>query len=310
MKRNISVRIISIIIIVSAIVIGVGLGFAYAKKQVPTTVAQQTGVTVYTDSAKKATIDASNLAEGYVLVKYTGGKDVRIRVQITKTDGTAYTYDINNKGTFEAFPLAEGDGNYTIRVFEQASGNKYAVIHTQQVTFKARNELLPFMYPNQFVNYTADGNAAKLAVTVVGDKTKQMDKIVAIYNHVVGGTYTYDYELAATVASGYLPVLDKFLEVKKGICFDYSSLMTAMLRSQGIPCRLVIGYANDATGAVIYHAWIDVYTPETGWIANAISFNGETWALVDPTFISTGKQSAEVLKWVADTTNYSAKYVY
>ena len=302
-------RMISIVLIVAILAVGAGLGFAYAKKQVPATVARQTGVTVYADSAQKSAIDASNLAEGYVLVKYTGGKEVRIRVQITKTDGTAYTYDLSNKGSLEAFPLTEGDGVYTIRVFEQASGNKYAVINTQQVTFKARNDLLPFMYPNQFVNYTADSKTAALAVTVVGDKTNQMDKITAIYNHVVN-TYAYDYELAATVASGYLPVLDKFLESKKGICFDYSSLMTAMLRSQGIPCRLVIGYANDSTGAVIYHAWIDIYTSETGWIANAIQFNGEAWSLVDPTFISTGKQSAEVLKWVADTSNYSAKYVY
>ena len=303
-------RIISIILAIAILAVGMSLGFAYAQKQVPTTVAQQTGVTVYTDSGNKATIDASNLAEGYVLVKYTGGKSVRIRVQITKTDGTTYTYDVNNTGAFEAFSLVEGDGTYTIRVFEQSSGNKYAMILSQQVTFKARNELLPFLYPNQFVNYTADSKVAALAATVVGDKTKQMDQIVAIYNHMVSGSYTYDYDLAATVPSGYLPVLDKFIESKKGICFDYSSLMAAMLRSQGIPCRLAIGYTNDATGAVIYHAWIDVYTPETGWLANVIYFNGEAWSLVDPTFISTGGQSSEVLNWVADATNYSTKYIY
>ena len=52
---------------------------------------------------------------------------------------------------------------------------------------------------------------------------------------------TYDTELAETVKSGYLPVLDKVLESKKGICFDYAALMTGMLRSQSVPCKLVVG---------------------------------------------------------------------
>ena len=35
-----------------------------------------------------------------------------------------------------------------------------------------------------------------------------------------------------------------------------------MVRSQGIPARLVVGYAADN----IYHAWNEVWTDETGWI--------------------------------------------
>ena len=39
-----------------------------------------------------------------------------------------------------------------------------------------------------------------------------------------------------------LPSVDETLKTKKGICFDYAALMTAMLRSQGIPTKLEIGY--------------------------------------------------------------------
>lgn len=61
----------------------------------------------------------------------------------------------------------------------------------------------------------------------------------------------YDTQLAATVKSGYVPDPDSVLAKRSGICYDYASLMAAMVRSQGIPARLVVGYAADN----IYHAW-------------------------------------------------------
>ena len=71
-----------------------------------------------------------------------------------------------------------------------------------------------------------------------------------IYNYVVNN-FTYDKQQAATVKSGYLPVLDNVLAAKKGICFDYAGLMTGMLRSLGVPCKLVVGYAGTAYHVVL-----------------------------------------------------------
>ncbi len=89
--------------------------------------------------------------------------------------------------------------------------------------------------------------------------------------------------MARTVKSGYLPDVDKVLERKKGICFDYAAVMTAMLRSLKIPCKLVIGYAG-----VEYHAWINVYSEDSGWMDGVVFFDGKTWRLLDPTFASGG----------------------
>ena len=43
-----------------------------AQSAIPTTVELKSGVTVYQNA--KASVDASNLSEGFVMVKYTGGK--------------------------------------------------------------------------------------------------------------------------------------------------------------------------------------------------------------------------------------------
>jgi transglutaminase/protease-like cytokinesis protein 3 len=114
----------------------------------------------------------------------------------------------------------------------------------------------------------------------------------------------YDHEKAATVQSGYLPVLDEVLAQGKGICFDYAAVMTAMLRAQEVPCKLVVGYAGD-----IYHAWVSVWTEEHGWVDGAILFDGKVWKRMDPTFASSGQRSDEIMDFI-ENGNYTVKYLY
>ena len=46
------------------------------------------------------------------------------------------------------------------------------------------------------------------------------------------------------------------MKTKKGICFDYCALFSAMLRAQGIPTKLVIGKVQPEG---ITHSWSQVY---------------------------------------------------
>ena len=263
---------------------------------------QITGVSVKNNA--KASVDASNLKEGYIMVKYTGGRNVRIKLQITKQSGVTYTYDLNNSGNAETFSLSEGNGKYTVAIFENVSGNSYTQAYSCTLDMDLRNSFLPFMYPNQYVNYKTDSSVATKAGELTQGTTKEMDKLTNIYRFMVDN-FTYDTALAATVTSGYLPDVNKVLERKKGICFDYASLMSSMLRLQGIPCKLVVGYAG-----TVYHAWINVYITDIGWIDKAIYFDGKNWSLMDPTFVSSGKSSQQVMQYVSDGKNYSQKYAY
>ena len=262
----------------------------------------KTGVTVYEN--KKASVDASNLSEGYVMVRYTGGKQVKIKVLITGENGVTYTYNLNNTGVAETFPLTEGNGRYSIKVYENTTGTKYALAFSTQVDMTLRNVFLPYLYPNQYVNYTADCNTVKKAAELTAGKTSDLDKVSAIY-YFVTDNFTYDYDLAKTVQSGYLPNVDQALSTKKGICFDYAAVMASMLRSQNIPCKLVVGYAG-----TIYHAWIDVYIEGVGWVDKVIYFDGKSWTMMDPTFVSTGKHSSSILNYVTNEANYQQKFAY
>ena len=258
------------------------------------------GTVTYGNST--VTIDASHTDQGYVMIKYTGSNP-KVKIQILKTGSETYTYNVTSKGNYETFPLSAGSGTYTIKVMENTSGTKYSQAFSGTVTAQF-SDSLPFLYPNQYVNFSASSAVISKGAELCAGKTKVIDKVTAVYTYVVTN-FTYDKEKAANVKSGYLPNVDTILSAKKGICFDYAAVMASMLRSQGVPTKLVVGYAGQA-----YHAWLNVYSSEEGWINKAIYFDGKTWKLMDPTFASSGKQSDSIMKYIGDGSHYTSKFVY
>jgi hypothetical protein len=256
------------------------------------------------ESNNKAVIDFSNMRDGYVMVKYIPQTTKSIRVMIKGPTGAQYQYNLKPGGVFEVFPLSDGNGQYSIGVFEQVEGTKYATVISKNITVTLADEFAPFIRPNQYVNYTKDSQTVIKAAELVRTANTFADKVSVIYNFVINNL-TYDKDKARTVQSGYLPDIDAVLKAGKGICFDYAAVMAAMLRSQNIPTKLVVGY----TGEVL-HAWIDVYSVETGWVNGVIQFDGKSWKLMDPTFASSGNQSAEVMKFIGDGKNYTVKFIY
>lgn len=251
-----------------------------------------------TFSGGGATIDASNTSNGYLMVKYSGGNQ-RIKVQITK--GTTYTYDLNARDAFEVYPFTEGSGSYSVKVFENVSGNQYAQLLSQTVSVSLTNDFAPFLYPNQYVNFNSGSAAVGVAAQLAAGKDA-LGVVDAVYKYVIANV-SYDYAKAQSVQSGYLPNIDATLASHTGICFDYAALMTGMLRSQDIPTKLVIGYTGN-----LYHAWVSVYIAGEGWIDNIIHFDGQKWSYMDPTFMSTGGESAK--QYVGTGSNYQEKYSY
>jgi transglutaminase-like putative cysteine protease len=247
-------------------------------------------------------LDASHTDQGYVMVRYTGSCD-QVRLQILTPTQETYTYYLSGDGQWETFPLTCGDGTYTVRILENVEADSYAISQTQELNVALADEFLPFLYPNQYVNFTPDSQAVAMGENLAIGTTSDLDVVTSIY-HFVTQTITYDTEKAQSVSYGYIPDVDATLADKTGICFDYAALMTAMLRSQRIPTRLEVGYSGQ-----IYHAWISTYVDDMGWIDNIIQFDGESWQLLDPTLAAANSTDA-VGKYVGDGTNYTRKFTY
>lgn len=244
-------------------------------------------------------IDASNTRDGYIMASYIGSSS-KVKLQIKGPDSVTYTYDMKPE-IYDTFPLSAGSGSYDIGVYENISGDKYSTAFYQTIEVQLKDEFTPFLYPNQFVNYNKDTEAVALARELSASADSGLDVVANIYHYVIDNI-VYDDEKADAPPTGYLPDLDETLETKKGICFDYASLMTCMLRSQGIPTKLQIGFSGE-----IKHAWISTYLEETGWVDNIIEFDGKDWELMDPTFAA-NTDAGQLKKYIGDGSNYTLQY--
>ncbi len=257
---------------------------------------------------KVSSIDTTKTSLGLINIRYNG-TNAKPKLQIIKDGNTAeaYTYDLPVGEGFITIPFAEDSGSYTITVNENVEGTKYFVIDTYSVTVEIADEFTPFLYSNYYVDFNENSATVEKAKELAYGAFDDIDVVEKVYEFVIGEV-VYDYDRAEQVMatnSFYIPVVDETLSTKKGLCFDYAALMSAMLRSQGIPTQLVVGWAGSA-----YHAWISVYTEETGWVQDIISFNGSEWVRMDPTFASSNGSRGGILEYIGDGENYNALYFY
>lgn len=248
-----------------------------------------------------ASIDYSHSNEGYIMARYTGSCP-KVKMQITGSNAVTYTYDLV-RDDYESFPLSAGSGAYEITILENVSGTSYAVCLVANIDTVLTNEFGPYLYPNQYCNFTSTSNVVTKAAELAESANTDLDVVTNIYNYVITNI-TYDYDKAKNVPSGYTSDVDEILSSGTGICLDYAAVMTSMLRSQRIPTRLEVGYAGD-----VYHAWISTYITDVGWVNGIVEFDGTSWVLMDPTFASSTNEK-ELKNFIGDGSNYLVKYIY
>lgn len=131
-----------------------------------------------------------------------------------------------------------------------------------------------------------DSKVTEVAHELLKDQQTINDLIHNVYKYIVD-TFEYSYEKVEgeNARLGAVAALDG----SQAVCMEYSDAMIAILRSQGVPARVAIGYGNDPTGAEnkigvdtaeaqrIGHQWLEVWIPEYGWLS------------VDPTWGESGR---------------------
>lgn len=213
--------------------------------------------------AAGVTYNLDDLDQGIVHISH---KSTRLlKVMITKGDGR-YTYDLRNDGHAETYPLQMGNGSYKIDVLQNLGGTRYSFVQSKTVKMTLEDPNKVFLNSIQEIYWNTEDQPILKSGELIGSLEEEEKKVNVIYDYIIRN-YTYDYDKIPTLTAAYKPnIVQTFLE-KKGICYDYSSLMAAMKRSDGIPTKLVKGYTKHVDG---YHAWNEVYV------------NGE-WVIVDST---------------------------
>ena len=164
-----------------------------------------------------ASIDASNQSQGYIMVSYSGSCE-KVKVQITGPDQNTYTYLLTARNEYTTFPLSSGNGTYLIQVMENVGGDSYVVSLTHDVDVQIENEFLPFLYPNQYVDFNADSQAVAKGSELAANTWSGLEVVQNIYNFVIKNI-SYDTEKATSVSYGYIPNVDDTLTSGTGICW-------------------------------------------------------------------------------------------
>ena len=254
------------------------------------------GASFHEDEAEgndEVLVDTSRSSKGFFGLHCTSDK--KIKVQVFKGDDV-YTYDVVT-GKDQIYPFQLGDGSYTIKVMKNIADTKYSELYATSVDVSLDNEFEPFLRPNQYAEYTEDSDCVKRAAELAAQAGDSNEFITNVFDYVCD-SIKYDKKKAETVQSGYIPDPDETMETGKGICIDYASLAASMLRSQGIPTKIIFGYVGEE--GELYHAWNMYYTKESGWVTVEFEVNEGEWNRLDLTFSANGTDS----KFIGDGSNY------
>lgn len=238
--------------------------------------------------------DNSKSEQGAVGARYIPSAQKRVKTRV-QNNVDKYDYDLFGRESFEYFPLQLGDGDYKIAIFENVIANRYRQVKAQSIKATIKNVLDVFKASVQTVNWNPDMEIIKKAGELTKDLQTDKEKIVVIYNYVVD-SFSYDYEKINNINATYVPNIDKIFQDKKGICYDYSAVLAAMLRSQNIPSKLIKGYSDLVNG---YHAWNEVY----------LAYENR-WIVIDTTYDSVLKKSNMKFGMEKDRAKYKASREY
>ncbi len=126
-----------------------------------------------------------------------------------------------------------------------------------------------------YLQVTPEARALReLALEITEDAATVHDRVAAIEAYVES-EFTYN-ESAPAPDPDVDSVVDFVRRRKQGVCTDLASAMAVLCRLNGIPCRIVTGYAAsepDPTESGAYlvrekdaHAWVEVHFARMGWV--------------------------------------------
>jgi transglutaminase-like putative cysteine protease len=239
----------------------------------------------------------SNSTQTTILNLPTEGRlsqpDLSARVPFTQTvvnytpnSGTIYAasqFIATNKQTFvDVGSVLNGEVqaiNWIRSRYVLRPGDSYTVISNVSVADKTSLRTASTGYPQWVrdrylqVPETLTAETRALAAELAASYDNPFDKAIAIRDYL-RANIAYNDQIDAP-PPGVEPIHYMLFENQQAYCTYYASAMAMMLRSEGIPARIVNGYAMgeyvaESTGYRVRsnnaHTWVEVYFPRYGWI--------------------------------------------
>lgn len=202
--------------------------------------------------------------EGHIRISGSSTKS-KIKLLVIGVDKQTW-YELKViDGEFTEEVWLNRQGEYTINVMVNEYGRKYS--KGPGFTVKNTEELDKYLISAKHIESNEE-IIIDTALEITKNCSSDLDKVRAIYDWVVDNI-EYDYEKLSKHDKGQYDnqygALNT-LNTRKGVCYDYSTLVAALTRSIGIKAKVVEGNL-DKGRLKGFHAWNEVFISESGgWI--------------------------------------------
>lgn len=272
---------------------------------------------VYANKYVKINTNTAN--KGYVEVEYLDTKGYDIKVTIGSGKMNKYGYlaawkcQTSKQGNCKIkAALTYGNGEYTINVLSTMKNDSTGVERiskkaTLTVNLTNVSSTGAFLLNEGEVEFNSNMSFIKKANEIASTCSNDFEKVSKIYDWL---TQYIKYQVVEETAVGFYKCdIEKIYNRKTGVCYDYAVVLAAMLRSQGIPCKVVFGrYSGSDYGDG--HAWNEVYVPTSGSItSNELSITGNKWCTLDPT-LSNVNSGQRAIDFMNNINNYDWESYY
>lgn len=247
------------------------------------------------DGSIKYDVSVDALSDALIAITHNPTYERKTKLLVENLDtGDKYYYNVYSGQIAIDYPVQFGDGQYKAKLYENTTDTAYKRVFFTTFKVEVEDTLTPFLNSHLEMNWNTDNAAILQAESLIQGLKKtryeeendlddvsdtelyedielsEMDIITVIHEFVISHVQ-YDYDKIDDLEYNYLPNIDRTLEEGTGICYDYATLFGSMLRSQGIPTKLIKGYTKTTND--VYHAWNEVYLSDE-----------ERWIVVDTTF--------------------------
>lgn len=199
--------------------------------------------------------------EAHIIINAKSTTYSKLKAVIVK-DGQRYVYNIVDD--LEYLPLQMGSGKYDVNLLGSNDGRRYRKLTSKTFDVVVEDNAV-FLSRSQNINWNIESDLAILAKALTLDAKSDEEKLLNIHSHIIENI-KYDYKKAASLPKGYIPNPDLTLEEGQGICYDFASVLAAMMRSVEVPSKLIKGYSRYTP---VYHAWNEILIDDTWWVVDA-----------------------------------------
>ena len=218
------------------------------------------------------TVDWSTAANGYIT--FTAKGQTRVFI-LQGPDDTQALFDVN-KGDMIKIALVNGAGKYQYAIANITNGGKsYRVQYKNSFTVQSIDaELAPYLVSTPYGDYENAPDATAKAEELWDSKKTQLENIEAIAEWV--SDLKYDKSLKQGTIGVYIAP-DSVIENGGGVCNEMTKLLSAMLRSQGVPTYVQTGH--NARGK--NHGWVMAWVELSTSVKDGVTSSKGAWVLIE-----------------------------